>query len=181
MASSDPKPLVRAKAIELLGRFEKAEYKPLFLKAVDDSSYSVSGNALEALAKIDTAAAIDAAKRLSKFPSKGKLNTAIASVLIKYGDESSFDVIADNFDKMGFSQSKFEFLQPYAEVLGKVQSTDKLKRGIDQIVKFRDAIPQAYRAQTDPYINNIILKGIADKKESEGLTEQFNYIKSKLP
>jgi aminopeptidase N len=181
MASSDPKSMVRAKAIELLGRFEKPEYKALFIKALNDSSYTVAGNALEALLKIDTSAAIDAAKKLSKSPSKGKLNTAIASVLIKYGDESSFDVIADNFDKIPFSQSKFEFLQPYADVLSKVQSTDRLKRGIDQIVKFRDAIPQSFRNQTDPYINNIILKGIADKKESEGLKEQFDYIKSKLP
>ncbi len=181
MASGDPKSTVRAKAIELLGRLEKREYEPIYVKALNDSSYSVAGSALDALVKIDTSAAKQAAKQLSKFPSKGKLNTAISTVLIKYGDESSFDVIADNFDKMPFSQSKFEFLQPFADVLAKVQSTDKLKRGIDQIVKFRDAIPQAYRNQTDPYINNVILKGLADKKESEGLTEQFNYIKSKLP
>ena len=181
MASSDPKSTVRAKAIELLGRFEKPVYEPIFIKALNDSSYSVAGNALDALLKIDTTAAIDAAKKLSRLPSKGKLNTAVATVLIKYGDESSFDVIADNFDKIPFSQSKFEFLQPYAEVLSKVQSTEKLKRGIDQIVKFRDAIPQAYKNQTDPYINKVILKGIADRKESEGLKEQFDYIKSKLP
>jgi aminopeptidase N len=181
MASSDPKSMVRAKAIELLGRFEKPAYEPIFLKALNDSSYSVAGNALDALVKIDTTAAIEAAKKLSKFPSKGKLNTVIATVLIKYGDESSFDVIADNFDKIPFSQSKFEFLQPYAQVLSKVQNTDRLKRGIDQIVKFRDAVPHAYKNQTDPYINNVILKGIADRKESEGLKEQFDYIKSKLP
>jgi aminopeptidase N len=181
MASSDPKPTVRAKAIELLGKYEKAIYKPLFIKALSDSSYSVAGSALDALMMIDTNAGIDAAKKLSKLPSKGKLNNAIADVLIRFGDESNFDAIADNFDKMPPSEDKLEFAQSYAEILAKVQDIDKLKRGVNQIVKLRESIPQSYRKETDPFINNIILKGIADKKESDGLTEQAEYVKSKLP
>jgi hypothetical protein len=39
----DPKPTVKAKAISLLPSFNKPEYKALFLKAVNDSSYSVAG------------------------------------------------------------------------------------------------------------------------------------------
>ncbi|HVM89335.1 MAG TPA: M1 family metallopeptidase [Puia sp.] len=181
MATSDPKSLVRAKAIELLGKFEKAQYKTIFMKAVNDSSYTVAGNALEALMKIDTAAGTAAAKRLSKYPAKGKLNDAITSVLLLNGNETSFDAIADGFDKMPVTQEKLNFLEPFADLVTKMQSTEKVKKGVDAIVKFRDAIPTTYRNQTDPFINNSILKPIADKKDFDGLKEQANYIKSKLP
>ena len=46
MAVNDPKTLVRARAIEALGRYKKDLYKPLFLKSINDSSYSVAGTCL---------------------------------------------------------------------------------------------------------------------------------------
>jgi aminopeptidase N len=180
IAAHDPRTVVRASAITALGKFKKAEYKPLFEKAVNDSSYSVAGSALDALGLIDSAEAFNDAKKLSKYPAKGKLNSAIASVLIKYGDENDFDIITDNFSKMPLSQTKFNFLQTYSNLLAKVKNTDKLKRGVDEIVKFRDAIPSQARANTDPFINNTILKNLATKKDGEGLKDQADYIKSKM-
>ena len=41
VVKNEPKPTVRAKAIELLGNYENADYKPLFEKAINDSSYSM--------------------------------------------------------------------------------------------------------------------------------------------
>ncbi len=180
IAKTDPRSIVRAKAIELLGKYNKADYKPLFLKAVNDSSYSVSGSALEALSALDSTTAFSEAKRLSVQPAKGKLSSSISGVLIKYGDESSFDAITKSFEAMPVTQSKFNFLQSYAVLISKVQNTDKVKRGIDDIIEFRNAIPASVRAQTDPVINNNILKPIADKKEAAGLKEQADYIKSKI-
>ena len=58
MAANDPKSLVRAGAIEALGRYKKEVYKPLFLKSISDSSYSIAGKALIALGAIDTAAVL---------------------------------------------------------------------------------------------------------------------------
>ena len=58
---------------------------------------------------------------------------------------------------------------------------DIVKRGIDDIVAFRDAIPDAFQGQTNPFINGILLKGLVTKKKDAGLTEQADYIKSKLP
>ncbi|MGH2566672.1 MAG: M1 family metallopeptidase, partial [Ginsengibacter sp.] len=46
LAAKDPKTIVRAGAIYLLGKYKKSEYKPIFVKAINDSSYSVAGNAL---------------------------------------------------------------------------------------------------------------------------------------
>lgn len=181
MASSDPKALVRAKAIELLGKYEKKEYKTVFIKSLDDSSYTVAGNALDALMKIDTLAGIAAAKRLVKAPSKGKLNNAITTILLGSGDENNFDAIADGFSKMPADQDKLNFLESFGDLIIKVHSIEKLKKGVDEIVKFREAIPKEYRTDTDPFINNYILKQIAEKKDYDGQKEQADYVRSKIP
>ncbi len=179
LAANDPSRIVKARAIELLGTYAKADYKPLFTKATTDSSYSVSGNALEALSEVDSAGALAIAKRLMAAPAKGELSAAISGVLIKSGDESNFDAISDNFEKMPTGQSKFEFVAPYASMLTKVTSTEKLKHGVDLVIKFKEAIPQNYRNQTDPYFDNV-LNGIASHKKAAGLKEQADYIQSKL-
>jgi aminopeptidase N len=180
IAAHDPRTVVRASAIAALGKFKKAKYKSLFEKAVNDSSYSVAGSALDALGMIDSTEAFNDAKKLSKYPAKGKLSGAIANALIKYGDENDFDIITDNFRKMPLSRAKLNFLQAYSNLLAKIKNTDKLKRGVDEIVKFRDAIPSQARVNTDPVINNTILKNLATKKDGEGLKDQADYIKSKM-
>lgn len=179
MAANDPSKVVKARAIEMLGIYKRSSYEPLFIKAVADSSYTVAGSALEALSIIDSTSALALAKKLSKEPAKGKLAPAISEILIRFGDESNFDAVAESFDKMPLGQAKFQFVQPFSEILSKVRSTDKLKKGVDLIVKFRESIPQAYRSQTDGFINNE-LNTIATKKQAAGLKEQADYIQSKI-
>ncbi len=87
---NDSKSLVRADAITVLGNYKKTDYKSLFIKATSDSSYTVAGNALDALAKIDSVEAFKIAKTLSAQPAKGALLTSILSLLSKYGDESNY-------------------------------------------------------------------------------------------
>ncbi len=181
LSTKDPKSVVRATAIELLGRYKKQEYKSLFTKAVYDSSYTVAGNALEALLSIDSTSAFKIAKELSTHPAKGKLSSAISATLIASGDENIFDFILNEFEKTPLSQAKFEQIQSLTALMAKVKNTEKVKRGVDQIVKFRDAIPQAYKSQTDPFINNFLLKNLINKKEAAGLKEQADYIKSQIP
>jgi aminopeptidase N len=181
LAKNDSKRTIKAAAIAKLGAFKKPEYATLFKAAVNDSSYTVSGNALEALSAIDSVTALNEAKRLSAQPSKGKLSSVITAVMIESGDESSADIILKNFEKMPLSQNKFELLQSIGDFLGKTKNADIFKRGIDDIVAFRDAVPEAFKGQTDPFINGILLKGLAAKKKDAGLTEQANYVISKLP
>ena len=52
LAKNDPKKAVKAAAIAKLGTYKKPEYAALFKTAVNDSSYTVSGNALEAFLKL---------------------------------------------------------------------------------------------------------------------------------
>ena len=179
MAAHDANRPVKAKAIEILGSFGNDKYKALFVKSVSDSSYTVSGKALEALMDIDSTTALSLAKKLVKEPSKGELTVAIATALIKSGDEGNFDAISSNFEHMPVGQEKFQFSMPYASMLAKVKNSEKVKHGVDLLVAFKEAIPEAYRGQTDPMFNNA-LKGIAKKKQAEGLQDQADYINSKL-
>jgi aminopeptidase N len=180
MAQKDPKPVVRAKAINLLRNYNKPEYKNLYIKLLSDSSYSVAGDALGSLSAVDSVMGYKEAQRLSKTPAKGTLGDEISETMIKFGDESAYDVIAPIFEDLPVSQAKFEKLQPFANFLVKVKDPAKFKAGVDMIVTFREAIPQSVRNQTDPFINNVVLKGLATNKEKSGEKALADYVTSKL-
>ncbi|MFT3933157.1 MAG: M1 family metallopeptidase [Chitinophagaceae bacterium] len=186
IAQNDTKPTVRSAAIGLLGQYAKPEYKALFVKAAQDSSYSVAGEALGALAGVDPATAVADAKAFAKQPMKGKLGTVVSQILIESGSgEEDFDVIAGNFSKLPVSDAKFEALQPFADYLGTLKSTEKVKKGVDMIVDLREAVPSQYKAQITPFINNMVLRGIATKKKAGAdsnadLKEQVDYINAKI-
>jgi len=180
LASNDPKPNVKATALSILAAYGDEKYIDLFSKNIHDSSYSVSGAALEGLMEIDSSAALNEAKSLSKLPAKGKLLESITKILMSTGDESGFDLIAKTFDNMPLSQAKFNLIQPLSEMVTRINDTEKVKKGVDMIVEFRDALPPEYGIA--PYINNI-LSNIAKKKlgtSSASSKEQIAYIQSKI-
>jgi aminopeptidase N len=171
-----------------LGNYKKADYVSLFKSALNDSSYTVAGNALTALSKTDESAALTFAKQMSAKPAKGLLENAITGVIAKSGDETMFDKVLGDFNKLSL-QSRFSAVNNLATYLAALKNTEKFKKGIDELTKFRDDIPDALKSQTDPYLNGMILKGILVSKSealkiddtNAGLTEQVNYVKSKLP
>lgn len=180
LAKNDPERPVKGAAIGKLGQLKDPAHASLFKSAINDSSYTVSGNALEALSNVDADAALAEAKRMAAENTKGKLSNVINAVLIKSGDESVADIVLSKFEKAPFGQAKFNMLQGLSEMLAKTKNTETVKRGVDAIVTFRDAIPEAFKGQTDPAINGI-LKGLITKKTEAGLQEQADFIKSKLP
>jgi aminopeptidase N len=181
MAMNDPKSLVKAGAIAALGKYKKITYKDLFLKSINDSSYSIAGNALLALGSIDSVSALGQAGILSAQHVKGALSDAIDVTLYKYANESEFDTLAVRFEKLPLRNAKFALVQPFADFLKRVKDTAHFRKGIDLIVNFRDSIPMEYRQMVIPYFNDVILKGIANVKQSSGMTEQADYVNSKLP
>jgi aminopeptidase N len=184
IAKNDPKATVRATALTALANYENPAYKELFVKSVNDSSYTVAGNALEALAKMDSAAAFIEAKRLSAQPTKGALVGAVMKTMIKSGDESSFTAIAKAVGDMPLSQAKFNLLPSFSDFLSKVTNTDNLKKGVDIIVDFRE---QTKSFGLEPIVNGW-LKGIVTKKEAakaiasdkSALQAQIDYVNGKL-
>ncbi len=180
IAAKDPSRIVKAAAIDVLGKQRNPAYEALFRQSISDSSYSVAGAALEALSLMDSSTAYTTALKLSKEPSRGKLNNAIAMVIAAFGDESGYDYIAGNFKNMPLSTDKFTAMFTFSECLNKVTDAAKFKEGVDLIVAFRDSIPKDSKAQTDPYINNLVLKALASGKETKGLQELADYVKLKM-
>jgi aminopeptidase N len=180
LANNDASKIVRAAAIDVLAKSKKTDYKDLYVKAISDSSYTVSGAGLDALLSIDSVAAIAKAKELSKSKAKGRLNSAITNILIQYGNEDVFDLVSSSFEKLPLGQEKFQQVPTFADFLSKVNNSEKFKKGVNLLTDFRDQIPEAYKAQTSPFINGF-LSGLKVKKESAGLKDQAEYLQSKLP
>jgi aminopeptidase N len=181
LAKNDKDATVRGKAIGLLGLYRKPEYKALFQKAINDSSYSVAGNALQAFYVLDSSAASKEAVRLDQSISKGKLEESINMIFALTGNEEAFEKVSTRFDALPLSDAKFDLMNSLVQYVATMKNPDKVKKGVDQIITFRDQIPEPVNAQTDPYFNGVILPGLIKKKTTEGLTDQANYIKSKLP
>ena len=181
IAKNDPKSFVRAEAIELLGKYKSKTYKPLFLNSTTDSSYAIAGNALLALGLIDSVTAIDKARNLSSQHVKGDLFDAISNVMFLYSDEKDFDALASRFVDLPFGYAKLRLLEPFSDFLKRIKNIDNFNKGIDMILSFRDSLPIQSREWNVPYINDIVLSGIAKAKQTAGMTGQADYVNSKLP
>ncbi|HUR65253.1 MAG TPA: M1 family metallopeptidase [Chitinophagaceae bacterium] len=188
LARSDKKTPVRANAIQKLGEYKKVQYADLFRSAVNDSSYTVAGSALAALALVDAPAAAAIVNQLADKPAKGVLQEVVMNEVLKSGDESMADKIIGGFAKMPLGQAKFQSLNGLGTYLAAIKNIDNIKWGVDEIVKFRDAVPESFQNQTNPFINGVVLKGLLadkDKKAKEtkdpALQELVKYIKSKMP
>jgi aminopeptidase N len=184
IASKDVNKSNRETAIDIIGSLEKDSYKKYFIDWTKDSSYSVSGAALEALEKLDSTMAKEIAYKESKNTTKKRLNTAVTNIITKYGDESVFDFVASKYEALNIQSSeKFYMTTSFAQLLIKTADPVKFKKGIDLIVGFRDAIPQGYRTQTDPYFNGkilgMILKGKKDRAE-QALVDMVTEVLPKL-
>jgi len=182
IASKDKVSTVREDAINVLSKINKPSFTPMYEKWVYDSSYTVAGAALAALEIVDSAKAIAIAKAFYKQTLKKRLNTVVTTILTKYGDEQMFDFVATTYAKLNIQSSeKFEMTTPFAQLLIKTTDPLKFKKGIDLIVEFRDAIPQGYRIQTDPYFNFKILGDIIKAKKQKGETELVEVVTAVLP
>jgi aminopeptidase N len=180
MAKNDPETLVRAEAIEALGKYKKNSYKELFIKSMNDSSYSIAGNSLLALGAIDSVAALYWAKKNS-VQHFNALSLAISKTFYMYSSEIEFDSLSLLFNNAPTYMAKLSLLDSFANYLKRVKNTANFKKGIDMIVSYPEEIPEALRKFVLPYINGPILNGIAADKQVSGMVEQADYVNSKLP
>ena len=178
MAAGDSNKIVRSLAIQFLGSFKNEKYKSLFVKATTDSSYSVAGRGLDALALIDSASALEIARKLIKEEPKGRLTIATQIILSDYGNESDAVLLFDNYEGMEMAYKTLTSV-PYIKYLVKVKDNGQVKKAIDQIVAFREKNRRNSR-QVHGNIDNAF-RELANQKATEGLTEQANYIRIQLP
>ena len=145
----------------------------LFESNINDSSYSVAGAALDGILKLDEAKAYQAAKKISG-DSKGALNNAIMKTYIKGGNEADYDFVCKMYDDAPLGQDKIALSADFAQYLEKVNNNDKVKTGIDKIIKFRNSIPEQYRVFTDPAIKKGLDK--LGKTKGSDITEYINNV-----
>ena len=162
IAMNDEHNRTKARAIAILADTKDAQYKPIFEKAVNDSSYTVAGAALQGLSALDSASAYSLAKKYSN-DAKGDLGDAVNVIIMSQGNESDYDEILKMYADMPASQQKLELTESFCNYLSKLSDEQKIKNGIDKVIAFRNDIPQAYRNFTDPSIN-AALQTIADAK-----------------
>ena len=151
IARTDKNKKAKAAALDFLMQTGDEKYLALFKANADDSSYSVAGAALNGLAELDPNNAYALAKKYST-DAKGDLGEAVDALIMNYGTEADFDFIANRFDKAPLSQGKFESLMGFCDYIAKMKNITHVKKGVDMVIKFRNAIPESFRNFTDPMI-----------------------------
>ncbi|MEO6135719.1 MAG: M1 family metallopeptidase, partial [Ginsengibacter sp.] len=178
IASNDPDKKVQASALEILASIKDPKYKDLFTRFANDSSYSVSGSALEGLAYLDGEAAYTLAKKFSD-DAKGGLGMVVSRILYDFGSESDFDLLFEGYKKMEASESKMMASLAFANYLSKVKNAANVKQGVEEILKYRNAISAEYKPYIDPTLKQLFSK-LSDAQKLYGNSDLANYIKGAI-
>ncbi len=183
LAKTDVNRTVRSYAIDALAKTKDKKYLPLFLTSVKDSSYSVAGAALDAVAALDEEKAISLLPELKK-DNKGRLQISVKAVDILTKGDKDFDEMYTEFNGITGLQEKFTALGNFVDYLAKVNNTANFKKGLDAVIAFREKVAQYGVA---PQINTAI-KAMAKKKEDKKakapdaseIDKQLDYVNEKL-
>ena len=174
IAEKDPNKKVQAKALEILAKVNDKKYQSLFTKFVNDSSYSVAGAALDGLAKLDPPQAYSLAKKYSN-DAHGKLGTVVSEIIMANATEADFNFLLNQFKSSPLDENKIKGAISFGTYLSKVKNTDNVKKGVDEIMKFRNQIPEQYRGFIDPAFKQAFSK-ISTAKKAEGDNKLADYI-----
>ena len=174
IAASDPDKLVQAKALSILVKLNDKKYQLLFTKFVNDSSYSVSGEALDGLIKLDPSQSYALAKKYSK-DAKGKLEEVVSKAVMADATEDDFTIVFENYKASPPSQDKVQETKTFGDYLVKVKNSVNVKKGVDEIMIFRSQVPEKYHSYIDPGFKQTFNK-ISSAQRSEGNNDVANYI-----
>jgi len=136
LATKDSKTLVRSHAINALGKLKNDKFKKLFIDATSSPSFSVQGNAISALYKIDKADALKTAKMIPKEDKKYMANYLV-DMFINEKDVSQMPFIAKHLIEGMFTRDKNK-QKSYGEAFkwiassGSIEATQAM---IDSFVK----------------------------------------------
>ncbi|NEW79173.1 MAG: M1 family peptidase [Gelidibacter sp.] len=123
MAQSDPKTLVRAAAIGVLGKLVDPFYKPLFENGMNSESYAVTGKSLISLYQIDKQAALTKLNNINE-DTKSYLADAVTSIYISEKDKTKLPFIANHILKGMFLTEDKRTQQTYAEAFKWISESD---------------------------------------------------------
>jgi aminopeptidase N len=182
LASSDPRSYVRAEAINVLSSWEGKDYKDLYVKGMEDKSYTVAATSL--FAYMQTGAP-DVAEKVAKFKQHNDNNTifTVAYYYTETGDPSAYDWFVERL-KSGSTQMQQQFIQFFAAYLTKLPA-EKQMEGIKILEKIarEDA---AYLVRLSAYqwlglfeeVEEVkaIRKSIRENEKNEKLRNLYNMV-----
>jgi aminopeptidase N len=174
MAESDPDKPVQAKALELLAKLNDKKYEPLFNKYLNDSSYSVAGASLEGLVNLEPDQAYSLAKKYSS-DARGKLATVVADVIMKNPNEDDFPKLLRLYREAPMSSTKIQETFQFGRYLVQLKNPENVREGVDEIMSFRNEIPENYRGYIDPVFKQMFDK-IGENQRSLGDTTVADYV-----
>ena len=166
LAKTDPKTLVQASAIKLLGTLKNKKYKNLFVNAMKSISFSVQSNAIASLYEIDKEMALQAAKML---PSESKEHMAnnLVRMFIKEKDESQMPFIAKHLIAgMFFTQDK-EVQKTYGEAFEWIAGSDNKEATQAMVDSFVKTGLQYKQYGADKMMLQMLDKVVAAKKAAK--------------
>ncbi|QHS62272.1 M1 family aminopeptidase [Chitinophaga agri] len=181
IAKKDENATVRAAALTALGSLKDPKLAPLFETAVKDRSYMASGAALESLNALNPEKAYSLAKQMEP-ESKGALNSAIAAVYAEKGNEGDLAFFEKTFNE-ATGQDKLEAGIQYLAILGIVDNTDQVLKGVDDIktmaLMFNNKMVNRYLvSMLQPIAKNKEEKAaIATPDKKAALLKQSDYLK----
>ncbi len=140
MAKSDQHAAVRAEATKVLGDRKDPLQLDFFQERCHDSSYTVAGNALEAMYKIAPDQAFRQATLLDK-DAKGKLFEQIVMIYSQMGDQFSLEYLKSKIMQV-YKQQRANVLEKYTTLLIRLNNEAAIENGI-VLLKQRAAADQS--------------------------------------
>ncbi len=135
MAQKDEKAAVRASALKFLVKnYPDVESIPVYEKALNDSSYNVSGIALAAIVKLDKEKGLTYAAQLEKNADTKRL-ADIATVYMQYGGKEKETFFSANYKRITDANDKYSFILLYSRFL---QRTDDAAMTTRTLPFFKD-------------------------------------------
>lgn len=127
LATSDPKTLVRAKAVKILSTLNDMKYIPLFKEALKSKSYAVQSNALKALFVLDRETAMEKVATITNTHDREGMSEVLMEIFIREQKLSEMPFVAGKLNNgMLFSRDESQ-QQLYAQAWRWVVLSDNVE------------------------------------------------------
>ena len=185
IAKNDINALVRAEAIKILGDKKDTVLLNIFVESIQDSSYTVAGNALEAIYKIFPDEAFRLATTIEN-DAKGKLFDQLMLIYSQMGREQSIGFFKSNMMKV-YKSNRAKLIEKYTILLIKVNDNNHINDALNiykqRAVEDQSGYVRLTAMKSIKEINNyrvMQLKNITDPVAIENYKQEIATLQSAL-
>ena len=125
LATDDPSPKVRAQALVALATLPGENYTDLYLKSLNDSSYTVAAAAIAALGRSSVTNPQQQIAALENTPN-GTLLNALASYYAQAGSQDQYSWFMRRLPDVG-ETDLYEFLQSFGQFMTRIPAVERDK------------------------------------------------------